>query len=136
MANRACRGMPGSVIKRVYIDYIDWLSKHIDELFDTGDHQIAIRTSYLLLMPAWRLAAARLGITPKVVICIREPRDVCWSLVWRDGPSVGRNSSRAQRLWMRHYRDLLKNLENIPALVVSYENWFNPRKRRSGQILS
>ena len=128
---RASRGMPGSVIKkRVYIDYIDWLSKHIDELFDTGDHQIAIkdpRTS--LLMPAWRLAAARLGITLKVVICIREPRDVCWSLIWRDGPSVGMNWSRAQRLWMRHYRDLLKNLENIPALVVSYENWFNPDER-------
>ena len=59
-------------------------------------------------------------------VCIREPRDVCWSLVWRDGPSVGMNWSRAQRLWMRHYRDLLKNLKNVPALVVSYENWFNP----------
>ena len=125
---RASRGMPASIIKeQVYIDYIDWLSAHLNELFDEGNQQIAIkdpRTS--ILMPAWRVASARLEISLKVVICIREPRDVCWSLVWRDGPSVGMNWSRAQRLWMRHYRDLLKNLKNVPALVVSYENWFNP----------
>ena len=62
----------------------------------------------------------------KVVICVREPRDVCWSLVKRDGSSVGMSWSRAQRLWIQHYKELIHGLENIPAFVVSYENWMNP----------
>ena len=108
---RASHGMPSNVVnEEIYINYVDWLTQHLDELLRIGHHQIAIkdpRTS--LLMPAWQLAADRLRISLKVVICVREPRDVCWSLVWRDGPSVGMNWSRAQRLWMRHYRDLLRD---------------------------
>ncbi len=125
---RASRGIPASVVQlKVYKDYVDWLTNHLYEILAESNDQIAIkdpRTS--LLIPAWRHAAVRLGLSLRAVICIRDPRDVCWSLVWRDGPSVGMTWSRAQRLWMRHYQDLLNGLGEIPSFVVRYENWLNP----------
>ena len=123
---KVSQGIPSTIVKKqVYIEYIDWLTNHLEELFTYKINRIGVkdpRTS--LLMPAWKEAAKRLGLKLKVVICIREPRDVCWSLVWRDGPSVGMTWSRAQRLWMRHYKDIISNLGDIPTLVVRYECWF------------
>ena len=46
-------------------------------------------------------------------------------LVCRDGPSVGMSWSRAQRLWIEHYKDLFRDLGDIPAFVVRYEVWFD-----------
>ena len=130
---RASRGMPSSVVKQqVYSDYEDWLTNHLHELLVGGHGQIAIkdpRTS--LLMPAWRRAAVRLGFSLRAVICVRDPRDVCWSLVCRDGPSVGMTWSRAQRLWMGHYKDLLRGLGDMPSFVVSYEKWLAPHSAKS-----
>ena len=126
---RASRGMPASVVQQqVYSDYVDWLTNHLDELFIGGHGQIAVkdpRTS--LLMPAWQEVAVRLRLSLRVVICVREPRDVCWSLVCRDGPSVGMTWSRAQRLWMGHYKNLLHGLGDLPAFVVRYEHWLEPQ---------
>ena len=123
---KASRGMPAAIVKkRVYVEYIGWLTSHLERLLSCEVNQIGVkdpRTS--LLMPAWKEAAKRLGIKLKVVMCVREPSDVCWSLVWRDGPSVGMTWSRAQRLWMRHYKDIISNLGDIPTLVVRYECWF------------
>jgi hypothetical protein len=125
---RASRGMPASVVlQSVYGDYVDWLTAYLDELLSGGAGQIAVkdpRTS--LLMPAWHQAAARLEVNLRVVICVREPRDVCWSLVWRDGPSVGMTWARAQRLWMEHYKALIRGLGGAPAQVVLYEHWLEP----------
>ena len=122
---KASQGMPATIVeKQIYIEYIDWLTSHLKELLDSEIKQIGVkdpRTS--LLIPAWKEAVSRLGINLKVVICIREPRDVCWSLVWRDGTSVGMTWSRAQRLWMRHYKEIINNLGEIPALIVHYDQW-------------
>ena len=109
---RASHGMPASVVEQqVYSDYVDWLTNHLDELF-VGGHEPDRNQgpTNISLMPAWRHAADRLGLSLRVVICVREPRDVCWSLVCRDGSSVGMTWSRAQRLWMGHYKDLLQGL--------------------------
>ena len=124
---KSSHGMPESVVtQKIYKDYVDWLTTHLEKLLSGSHEQIGIkdpRTS--LLMPAWRQAAVRLGIALRVVVCVREPRDVCWSLVWRDGPSVGMTWSRAQRLWIQHYKHLIHNLENEPAIIVSYEQWLD-----------
>jgi hypothetical protein len=125
---RASRGMPAAVrAEPAYRRYVDWLTAYLAELFRTEASQLAVkdpRTS--LLLPAWREAAERLALQLRVVICLRDPRDVCWSLVWRDGPSVGMSWGRAQRLWMEHYRALLNDLQGIPAAVVLYEAWLQP----------
>ena len=116
--------VPASMITKVYCAN-DWLTNHLDELLDGGHAQIAIKTRTSLLIPAWRKAASRLGLSLRAVICVRDPRDVCLSLVCRDGPSVGMTWSRSQRLWMVHYKYLLRELGDIPAFVVSYENWLD-----------
>ena len=127
--DRASHGMPPQVInKQVYKDYVDWLTNHLDELFIGKHGRIAIkdpRTS--LLMPAWQQAAINLNLSLRIVICVREPRDVCWSLVCRDGPSVGMTWSRAQRLWALHYKNLIHGLKNKPTFIVRYEKWLDPR---------
>lgn len=125
----ASRGMPPAVRHHpAYRAYVDWLTSHLDALLAQGEAaQLAIkdpRTS--LLLPAWREAAARLGCRLRLVICVRDPRDVCWSLVWRDGPSVGMGWSRAQRLWLQHYRALLRDGAGLDAHVVVYERWLQP----------
>ena len=126
--DHASFGMPVSVVSwKVYRDYVDWLTDHLSKLFDSDHSQIVVkdpRTS--LLLPAWREAAGRLNLTLRVIICVRNPRDVCWSLVCRDGNSVGMSWSRAQRLWMGHYKSLLSCLGDVPALVVLYEHWLDP----------
>jgi hypothetical protein len=115
-----------------YQAHVHWLTNYLDQLFRGSQTRLAIkdpRTS--LLLPAWRQAADRLGLGLKLVICLRQPRDVCWSLVWRDGPSVGMGWSRAQRLWLGHYRALLTQGRGLPAQVAIYEAWMEPSRARN-----
>ena len=43
--------------------------------------------------------------------------------------------SRAQRLWMEHYKALIKNLDGEQTFVVQYEQWFN-QKTAKDQIVA
>lgn len=125
---RASHGIPDSLRQSpLYREYVDWLSSYLRRLCYGRRRPLAIkdpRTS--LLLPAWREAAGRLDLPIRVVICLRHPRDVCWSLVWRDGPLVGMDWSRAQRLWLLHHRELLRHLGDLPAFVARYEAWLSP----------
>lgn len=129
---RASHGMPDSVHRSpLYREYVDWLTTYLERLCQGRRTPLAIkdpRTS--LLLPAWREAAGRLDLPIRVVICLRDPRAVCWSLVWRDGPLVGMDWSRAQRLWLQHYRMLLRHLGDLPACVARYEAWIRPAEAR------
>jgi hypothetical protein len=110
-----------------YRAHVAWLKNYLAQLFSGTITQLAIkdpRTS--LLLPAWVEASNLLSIDVKLVICLRQPQDVCWSLVWRDGPSVGMGWSRAQRLWLEHYRAVLLQGRRLPAQVAVYETWLEP----------
>ena len=124
----ASRGLPRSAESTaLYQAHVEWLTQYLQRLFEHQGPRLAIkdpRTS--LLLPAWREAAARLGVQLQLVICVRQPRDVCWSLVWRDGPSVGMSWRRAQRLWLEHYRAVLLQGRDLPARVAVYEAWLEP----------
>lgn len=122
---RASRGMPATVVAEPsYRSYVAWLAQYLPTLMVDGVTQIAIKDPRTtLLLPAWREVADQLGIGIKVLVCLRDPRDVCWSLVTRDGSSVGMSWSRAQRLWLEHYSALISNLSNLHAKVVLYEDW-------------
>jgi hypothetical protein len=129
----ASHGLP-EVLQQTpaYRAHVEWLTTYLAEIFRGQNSQLAIkdpRTS--LLLPAWREAADRLGIQLKLVICLRQPRDVCWSLVWLDGPSVGMGWGRAQRLWLEHYRALLVQGRDLPAQVAVYEAWLQPELAQS-----
>lgn len=131
----ASHGLPKRLRRsELYRAHQNWLTTYLEETFAHQGHQLAIkdpRTS--LLLPAWRAAATRLGIELKLVICLRNPRDVCWSLVWRDGPLVGMGWRRAQRLWLQHYRALLVEGSGLPAQVVLYDHWLE-RKLAEHQL--
>ena len=126
----ASRGMPLSVQSHpLYEAHIRWLCSYLRETIEKQGPLLAIkdpRTS--LLLPAWRAAAKHLQLNLKLVICLRQPRDVCWSLVWRDGPQVGMNWGRAQRLWIEHYRALLRDAEGLPKHIAQYEQWLQPKE--------
>lgn len=124
----ASHGLPRRLRRSsLYRAHQDWLTAYLGEIFAHQGPRLAIkdpRTS--LLLPAWRTAAGRLGIRLKLVICLRNPRDVCWSLVWRDGLSVGMGWRRAQRLWLEHYRAVLVDGRGLPAQVAVYDHWLEP----------
>lgn len=118
---------PGVEHTALYREHVTWLTEYLEQLFQSGQTQLAIKDPRSsLLLPAWREAVGRLNVGLKLVICLRHPRDVCWSLVWRDGPSVGMGWSRAQRLWLEHYRALLVQGSGLPAQVAVYETWLQP----------
>jgi len=151
-SERASNGLPDSVLKcKAVRKYLAWLTIYLGQILNQESGLIAIkdpRTS--LLLPVWREAAWRLGIRIKLLICLRNPRDVCWSLVWRDGLTVGMGWKRAQKLWLMHYKSIYKsigstlngeNLVNgikcpgITSKIVNYEAWFQPQQA-SKQIAS
>ena len=126
----ASHGLPKRLRRsELYRTYQNWLTTYLEESFaNEGRLQLAIKDPRSsLLLPAWRVAATRLDLELKLVICLRNPRDVCWSLVWRDGPLVGMGWKRAQRLWLQHYRALLVEGYGLPAMVVLYEHWLAPK---------
>ena len=144
-SERASNGLPDNLLKcKAVRKYLAWLTIYLGQILNQESGLIAIkdpRTS--LLLPVWREAAWRLGIRIKLLICLRNPRDVCWSLVWRDGLSVGMGWKRAQKLWLMHYKTIYKsigstfngeNLVNgikcpgITSKIVNYEAWFQPQE--------
>ena len=144
-SERASNGLPDNLLKcKAVRKYLAWLTIYLGQILNEESGLIAIkdpRTS--LLLPVWREAAWRLGIRIKLLICLRNPRDVCWSLVWRDGLSVGMGWKRAQKLWLMYYKTIYKsigssfngeNLVNgikcpgITSKIVSYEAWFQPQE--------
>jgi hypothetical protein len=66
-----------------------------------------------LLLPFWR----RLLPNVAVVLVWRHPLEVAASLMDRDGLSA----SHAFALWDRYHRSVLRGLQGLPTLVVSYE---------------
>lgn len=124
---QASYGLPRDITHQLaYHSFIEWLTNYLQNTVAHHGNHLAIkdpRTS--LLLPAWREAASRLEIQIKLLICVREPRDVCRSLVVRDGPQVGMDWSRAQRLWLEHYLAILNGSEGLSFLVTQYESWLD-----------
>ncbi|MCP9815999.1 glycosyltransferase [Synechococcus sp. GreenBA-s] len=82
------------------------------------------RTS--LLLPLWRRVAHDLGLPLKVVLCLRDPREVSTSLLRRDRLSAGMTAWRAQQLWWRHTLQALLDSQGLPLHPLHYGRWFEP----------
>lgn len=82
------------------------------------------RTS--LLLPLWRQVTAELAIPLRIVLGVRDPREVATSLLRRDRQAAGMTAWRAQQLWWRHNLQVLRDSEQLPLLVVHYSRWFQP----------
>jgi hypothetical protein len=77
------------------------------------------------LLPLWRPLALRLRMPLRVVVSLRDPAEVCASLLRRDGPLVGMDLERAEALWLLHHEELLTNVRGLPCQGVEYGLWFS-----------
>ena len=79
-----------------------------------------------LLLPLWIRSCERLQIPLRLLLAVRDPREVMVSLVQRDRAYTGMDAERAQRLWWHHNSEVLRQAHGLPLQVVSYSHWFEP----------
>lgn len=89
-----------------------------------------------LLLPLWREVAAELGLPLRIVLSVRDPAEVVVSLLHRDTESTGMTTSRAQKLWWLHNRELLLNADGLPLLVIGYNTWFKTHRTHKLRLLA
>jgi len=73
------------------------------------------------LMPVWHQIFNELKLTPKIVLCLRNPAQIGRSLNARDGldPEIG------EYRWLVHMIDFFRYTKNFDFCSVEYEEWFN-----------
>jgi hypothetical protein len=73
------------------------------------------------LMPVWHQILNELKLSPKLVLCLRNPAHVARSLHARDGldPEI------AEYRWLVHMIDFFRYTSNFDCCTVEYEEWFN-----------
>jgi hypothetical protein len=69
------------------------------------------------VVPFWRAVLAGMGIAPRVVLPLRDPREVAASLADRDGMPP----AEALLLWLRHVLDAEAESRALPRCLVRYE---------------
>jgi len=75
------------------------------------------------LLPMWRQIFSEMKLSPKFILCLRNPAQVARSLHARDGldPMVG------EYRWLVHMTDFFRYVGSSDFCVIEYENWFkNP----------
>lgn len=77
------------------------------------------------LFPFWEKVLAGEGIDRRVVLCLRDPREVAASLAARfDNPALHPAAipahSRAHLLWLRHVLEAEKSTRHLPRIAVDY----------------
>lgn len=68
------------------------------------------------LAPVWLTALERLGVQARVVIVVRDPREVALSLRKRDGWTPG----HAYLMWIQHLMEAVAVSREIPRAMVAY----------------
>jgi len=72
-------------------------------------------------MPVWHQIFNELRLTPKVVLCLRNPAQVARSLQARDGLDPANGEYR----WLVHMIDFYRYTSNFDCCTLEYEEWFN-----------
>lgn len=70
------------------------------------------------LLPFWREAIARSGMTPAIIIACRNPAEVCRSLEARDRLS----RRHAEEIWLAHNLEAEHHSRGLPRAIVHYED--------------
>src|SRR6516162_1589247 len=73
------------------------------------------------LMPVWHQIFNELKLTPKLVLCLRNPAQVARSLNARDGldPETG------EYRWLVHMIDFFRYASKYDFCTIEYEEWFS-----------
>jgi hypothetical protein len=73
------------------------------------------------MLPMWKEIFADLGLQPRYVFCVRDPRQVTRSIVNRDQPAFDDSEYR----WMVYNAHAVVAVGEAPVCVVPYEQWFS-----------
>jgi hypothetical protein len=73
------------------------------------------------LMPMWHQVFNELKLTPKIVLCLRNPAQIGRSLSAREGldPEIG------EYRWLVHMIDFYRYTNKYDFITVEYEQWFS-----------
>ena len=84
------------------------------------------------LLPLWLELCRELAIPLRLLLAVRDPAEVLTSLVRRDGPLVGMEPLRAQKLWWRHNLEVVDVAQktDLPCAVVDFDRWFQAPERQ------
>jgi hypothetical protein len=72
------------------------------------------------LMPLWHQIFNELNLEPKVILCLRDPRQVARSLQARDGLDLAVGEYR----WLTYMTDFVRYSSSLDYCTVEYEGWF------------
>jgi hypothetical protein len=72
------------------------------------------------LLPMWRQIFSEMKLSPKFILCLRNPAQVARSLHERDGLDLTVGEYR----WLVHMTDFFRYVGDNEFCVVEYENWF------------
>ncbi|HEY0181632.1 MAG TPA: hypothetical protein VGC09_02390 [Rhodopila sp.] len=73
------------------------------------------------MMPMWREIFADLGLEPRYVVCVRDPRQVGRSIANRDQFAYDDSEYR----WMVYTAHAVAAIGTAPVCIVPYEAWFD-----------
>jgi hypothetical protein len=73
------------------------------------------------LMPVWHQILNELKLTPRIVLCLRNPAQIARSLNAREGLDREIGEYR----WLVHMVDFFRYASNFDFCTVEYEEWFN-----------
>jgi hypothetical protein len=82
------------------------------------------------LMPMWHQIFSELNLSPKVVLCLRNPAQVARSLSVRDGLDPGIGEYR----WFIYIVDFFRYLNSFDFCIVEYEDWFKDRSANFNKL--
>jgi hypothetical protein len=99
-------------IRREMIAFLE--KRMTDDYFGFKDPRTA------RLLPVWHQIFNALKLTPKIVLCLRNPAQVARSLYARDAldPAIG------EYRWLVHTVDLFRHANSLDMCTVEYEGWF------------
>lgn len=82
------------------------------------------------LMPLWGEVLKEIGCKPRVIIILRDPREVAQSLAARDGMA----EERSALLWLRYMLDAERSTRNYPRAIVTFEDFLGNWRGAIGKI--
>ena len=82
------------------------------------------------LLPLWYQIFDELKLSPKIILCIRNPSESAQSLSKRDGfdPVLG------QLRWLMHMADFYRYVRSSDFCVVEYDKWFTEPEHNATKL--
>jgi len=82
------------------------------------------------LMPVWYQIFKELKLTPKIILCLRNPAHIARSVNTRDrlDPEIG------EYRWLVHMIDFFRYANKFDFCMVEYEEWFNEPSVNIGKL--